>query len=310
MAKPINPLVHRLGYSYFWKLRTGVFSSSESFKNQYILSHWLQNIFRKLNIYLLDLNSFENNWGVLYFNILCIFSSNIRKFNWISFSFIVRKWLNIWFFKQPWNKKHRMWVKNSKNIITHPFYKRLKQKRLFLFFFYKLFFYKITWLFNTLFKKLIIFNIKNIRFFFNLNNDSFINMIANTIVIKTGLLKRKNYKWIDNFLWFLTLSFFLKNAKLFGTLLAFEIEKNRQHNKTLRFVTSMISLIVQRTFNCLFHTLLFQIKGKINAVDRKIKRTFRFGKGVPFQTKRLFLQFALVEAFTYTGVISIKIWLY
>jgi hypothetical protein len=69
----------------------------------------------------------------------------------------------------------------------------------------------------------------------------------------------------------------------------------------------MISLIMQRTFNCLFKTLIFQIKGKINAVDRKIKRVFLFGKGVPFQTKHLFLQFVLTEAFTYTGVISIKV---
>jgi hypothetical protein len=112
---------------------------------------------------------------------------------------------------------------------------------------------------------------------------------------------------MDISIFFLTLAVFLKNSKLIGLVISNQLEINRKHVLTLRFLNTIILLIMQRTYGILFKSLVFQIKGKIGSVDRKVKKIFKFGKTIPVQTKRKNINYTFTEAFTFTGVFGIKI---
>ena len=88
-----------------------------------------------------------------------------------------------------------------------------------------------------------------------------------------------------------------------------EMEKTRKHSGLLYMLIAVLK-------QCLAYTpvavlgIKIQIAGKINGKLRAKTRCFNVGLSVPAQALCSNIDYSLVEAFTYTGVFGIKVWVY
>jgi hypothetical protein len=149
------------------------------------------------------------------------------------------------------------------------------------------------------------------------------NILSNYLIILIKLYpkeQRNLYSGVKTNIFYLILGVLRKNSFLIAKTFSLGLERYKRSGKILKLYfkilrevfyvvpwKSKLGQVLRADY------LKIQISGKINGQMRAVKKVYSFshykGKQVPVQTLNLPIDYSLTEAYTFAGVLGIKVWI-
>ena len=148
------------------------------------------------------------------------------------------------------------------------------------------------------------------------------NILSNNLVrfFETFLSDQRKIKTdLKKYIFYIFLGIILRNSSLIANSIASVLSKGKEHGPMLYFFFKIIKEIfeVVPKIDRRVNFIKIIIKGKIAGNERAVKQIFSLGnldkynavhKDIPLHTKNNEVDYAFTEAYTYTGVLSIRVW--
>lgn len=146
-----------------------------------------------------------------------------------------------------------------------------------------------------------------------LNNNIFYNINKNQkVLLKKKLIKLKKYQRNDFFKEGVNLIFALLNetnsSELLATYISWSLKKLKRHNFFLRFLKTILTTFLTKTFTNLTKGIKIKIKGRLNGASRARHKKIFVGNRMTLLTINSNISYAEKTAFTSNGTIGVKVW--
>ena len=336
MSRPGNALGYRLGYSKDWKTHyNNYLKKKEDINLGLFLYNWLWNNLIKdknwiLNMKITKSDNLYNANILMHYNLRRDKKPLMNRYYWSDFSstnvysfpgsiefiklpfvYVNPKWVN------PRIKQYfKLWLinihkRNFKKIVVYfKFLEELYFEELFKKKFKKVLSVKNIFLRVKFYDVMVFFSRKHnntileyLEYFFNI-------FLADQRKIKSDLRIP---------IFYILLGILFHNSSLIANSIANVLSRGKEHKPMLYFffkiIREMFDIIPKK--NRRISYLKIVIKGKIAGNDRTLKQTFSLGnidkydgvnKDIALNTKSNNVDFYFTEAYTYTGVLSVKVW--
>lgn len=325
MSRKGNAIGNRLGISKDWKLHFGNFKVGNNLKKSFFIQQWLINNLEKLSIWFLSMRLVQKKNLTDIHILVCYFSGHAPKVHKVFFkAFLQEDWywepVKIGFLKVPRSPKKKYRDKNYKLLKVKYIFNRYKKILAYRQFFLKILEFYLEDNLKIILNSPIRVRLYNVLDYYNIHESNILTMYMSILVKLFPKDQRSMYQGIKTHIFYIILGVLRKNSFLISKTFAIGLQKYKRSDK----VTSLFFKILREIFYLIplksksgetlrAEYLKIQISGKINGQMRAIKKVYSFsyykGKQVPVQTLNVPVDYSLSEAYTFAGVLGIKVWI-
>jgi len=300
MSKTVNPLGFRLGINQYWNTKFYLFDYVNSFKKQLLIQNLLYCKLARVNVKILQYSLYKDVGS--YFLNANIYIAPTDISTYISkllfrryFTYLLKRYKN--------NKRiKRNKLKRKAQLFVTKYIKITRK-----FYFLSIILIKLE--LERLFTNFLRFPVKII-----LNNMYYYNLKKRSKALRKKLLKKfffykKKNKSFNSLIAVLNVAFRFSSAALIAQVIVQEMQKVKKHLGLLKMLQVVFKNFLKISVTQI-RGIKIKISGKMNGKLRANSQVFHIGIKVPSQTLNANITYSFLEAFTYTGVFGIKVWLY
>jgi ribosomal protein S3 len=207
------------------------------------------------------------------------------------------------------SKRKTLQMKRVKSLNYYKKYLRLKTQN-------KLFYIRANSFINKLFEGISMFLDKNVKMTLILQP---LQKNTKTIITKTqhNLLKKKlvslrKYRRNEFFKEGVNLAFSCvnneKSSELISNFISTNFRKLKRHNFFLKFIKSILTVFVLKTFSSKISGIKIKVKGRFNGAPRAKHKIINIGRNMPVLALNSKIDYAETTAYTINGTFGVKVW--
>jgi|TARA_Y100000296_G_C5180058_1_gene263643 hypothetical protein len=255
--------------------------------------------------------------------LICYFNGSEPRINKVFFlSFLQENWywnpVGIGFFKVPYSPRSPYRDKNVKLMKLKFILKRYKKILAYRQFFLKILEFYLEDKLKRIVGNVVRIRLYNILDYYNIYETNIFTTYM-TVFVKLFPKEQKNlYRGIKTHIFYMVLGVLRKNSFLIAKTFSIGLEKYKRSGKVLnlffkilREIFYLVPLKSRLGDVMRAEYLKIQISGKVNGQMRAVKKIYSFsyykGKQVPIQTLKTPVDYSLTEAYTFAGVLGIKV---
>jgi hypothetical protein len=295
MSKTTNPVGFRLGINKYWNNRFFMFDYSAGVNRQLYIQRILLGRFKAFNINLVNFEVFSQSSGLLIDAKIFITPKDIREF--VSAQ-LYRNFL------KDFSKQYKF---RPKSFLRRKAYKsaRVLSSLIYRFYFVILLAATVELEFFLTQKLQTPVSIRLFNLYY-LTKIPYVQRFLKVLDFKLKHFTRYN-KDFGIFLKTMTVGFLTLSPLLIGQAFVKRFETVRKHSGVVQMFLNVLRIFISLRISNLVG-LKLKISGKFNGRLRAINKVFVVGHTVPAQGLVSWIEYAFLEAFSYTGVFGIKLW--
>jgi len=297
MSKSVNPIGFRLGINRYWNSQYYLFDYASVLKKQLLIQNVIYAKLKTLNIKVIDHKIYKKD-NQLHVDVN-VFIGPYEINSYIS-KFIYQKYFEV--LKKNQVKTDKINIRQKAQEFARKYITSI-QKYYFLVLI--LINIELERVLSNLLGLPVKIHLKN-NYYYTFSSES--KKITSKISQKLYYYAKKNKSFLA-ILDLVSVATTLSSSYLIAQLIAAEMEKTRKHTGVFRMVETVLKAFLSSTTSKLLG-IKFKVSGKINGKLRANSKTFEIGVKVPTQRLSARVEYSFLEAFTYTGVFGVKVWVY
>lgn len=325
MSRKGHAIGNRLGISKDWVSHFGSFKVGENIKKSFFIRQWLINMLSKLSVWFLSMRIIQRKNFMDIHILICYLNSVEPKIhNNYFLQHVVENWywkpVTVGFLKVPYAPENKYRTRQLARLRFKFLQNKYRKFSSYQKFFIKVLEFYLEDKLKDVVKVPVKIRLYNIIDYYNVYD---FNMITTYVIVIMKLFpreQRKLFSSIKTSIFYLTLGIIRKNSFLIAKVFALGLQRYKRPGELLNFffkiireVFYLIPLKSETEEVIRGEYLKIQISGKISGRMRAVKKIYSFshykGKQVPIQTLNKDVSYSLSEAYTYAGVLGIKVWI-
>lgn len=131
-------------------------------------------------------------------------------------------------------------------------------------------------------------------------------------LLRKKLVLLRKYQKNEFFKEGINLAFFCMNSKnsanLISNFISTNLRKLKRHNFFFKFIKSIFTVFILKTFSSKIKGIKIKIKGRFNGAPRAKHKIIHIGKNMPVLTLNSKIDYSETTAYTLNGTFGVKVW--
>lgn len=99
-----------------------------------------------------------------------------------------------------------------------------------------------------------------------------------------------------------------KSSELISNFISTNFRKLKRHNFFLKFIKSILTVFVLKTFSSKISGIKIKVKGRFNGAPRAKHKIINIGRNMPVLALNSKIDYAETTAYTINGTFGVKVW--